>query len=164
MCVCVVQVLLNPQVTLIAVPGNKLPPLPACEAATAGKDFISAARPQATLNDDIQSADPRRKKGDVDKLKENISAGIESTDAGGSTPLYWASYKDTPHAAHCRFKPSPGCSHHLAFRGARSRGARPIAGEGRPERAQRRGAHGAHRGGHAGPALGRYGIAAAVGC
>jgi len=43
------------------------------------------------------------KKGDVDKLKENISAGIESTDAGGSTPLYWASYKGHTGTPHCRF-------------------------------------------------------------
>jgi hypothetical protein len=55
----VVQVLLNPQVTLIAVPGRSAAAIGKPNAEH--KDFISAAA--AALNDDIQSADPRRKKG-----------------------------------------------------------------------------------------------------
>ena len=35
------------------------------------------------------------KKGDVGAIKEQLDAGIavDTTDAGGSTPLYWACYK-----------------------------------------------------------------------
>ena len=35
------------------------------------------------------------KKGEVGAIRENLEAGIsvDSTDAGDSTPLYWAAYK-----------------------------------------------------------------------
>ena len=67
MCVCGArQVLLNPQVALM-VPGSDLPPAAGRPNGARGgepaKDFISAAAAGAALNDDIQSADPRRKKG-----------------------------------------------------------------------------------------------------